>query len=121
MRTYKQDTKIMDLLHIAEIRRVICNTEKGFLNLVLRKGESEYFLTLDAVPLDKETNKEVLELLFPKQPIPQINKEYDFPKIPLTEEQEDFKRKAIELARNNMKDIKKKDRPKGSKNGKSME
>ena len=74
MKTISQDNEIMKLLHTSEVRRVICNTNKGVLELVIRKGENRYFLTLDSVPLDKETNKELMDLLF-KPEIPQVKKE----------------------------------------------
>ena len=76
MKTLEQDKKIIELLKVTEIRRIICDTDKGFLKLLIRKGESKYHLQLDSVPLDNELNKELMELLFPTQlPIPQVNKE----------------------------------------------
>lgn len=65
MRTYKEDHKLMDLLGLREISRVICDTNMGPLKLRLRKGETEYRFTLDAVELPKSLNKETMELLFP--------------------------------------------------------
>lgn len=65
MRTYKEDHKLMELLGLKEISRVICDTNMGPLKLRLRKGETEYRFTLDAVELPKALNKETMELLFP--------------------------------------------------------
>lgn len=65
MKTLKQDQALMSLLKLSDISRIICETNLGTLRLKLRKGETNYFLTLDAVELDKQTNKEVMELLFP--------------------------------------------------------
>lgn len=65
MKTYKEDHKLMDLLKINEISRIICDTNMGTLKLRIRKGEKEYRFVLDSVELDKNTNKEVFELLYP--------------------------------------------------------
>lgn len=73
-KTISQDNEIMRVLKVSEVRRIICNTNKGVLELMLRKGDTKYFLTLDSVPLDKETNKELMDLLF-KPEIPQVKKE----------------------------------------------
>ena len=71
--TIKQDDIIMKTLGVGEIRRVICNTNKGVLELMIRKGDTKYFLTLDSVPLEKEINKTLMDLLF-KQETPQVCK-----------------------------------------------
>jgi len=77
MSTIKQDKETMSALNVSEIRRIICDTDKGLLSLVLKKNTDEYFLMLDAVHLDKETNKTIMELLFPRKvEIPQVNKEF---------------------------------------------
>ena len=61
----KQDNAIITLLKLSRVDRIICDTDKGLLKLCTRKGESNYFFTLDATELDKNTNKELMELLFP--------------------------------------------------------
>ncbi len=63
--TYKEDHQLMDLLKITEISRIICDTNMGTLKLRIRKGEKEYRFVLDSVELDKTTNKEIFELLYP--------------------------------------------------------
>jgi hypothetical protein len=74
--TLKIDDQIVKALDLKLIRRLICKTDKGELELVIRKGENRYFLTLDAVPLETDINKELMELLFPvKLEVPQVNKE----------------------------------------------
>ena len=70
----KQDDSVMKALDVKVIRRLICNTDKGPLDLVIRKGESNYFLMLDSTPLDKETNDKLMNILF-KPEIPQVKKE----------------------------------------------
>jgi hypothetical protein len=88
----KKDDQIMKILNVSEVRRYICGTDKGILELLIRKGQNSYHLTLDSVPLDKETNKELMDLLFPVKQleVPQVNKytdsgEIDVKKlIPLT-------------------------------------
>lgn len=75
MKTYKQDDQIMKLLGVNQVRRVICDTDKGRLDLMIRKGESKYFLVLDAVPLEPMLNKELMDILFPIVEVPQVNKE----------------------------------------------
>lgn len=61
----KQDDAIMKSLGLKTINRIICNTDKGYLTLQIRKGEKNYHLVLDAVPLNEETNKELMGILFP--------------------------------------------------------
>ncbi len=72
--TNKEDHKLMDLLKINEINRIICDTNMGTLKLRIRKGEKEYRFVLDSVELDKDTNKEVFELLYP--PITKDDNDY---------------------------------------------
>ena len=75
MKTIKQDDALMKLLNgVTTIRRIICNTNKGALELELRKGETNYHLVLDSVPLDKEENDKIMDLLF-KPEIPEVTKE----------------------------------------------
>lgn len=86
MRTYNEDHKLMDLLGLKEISRVICDTNMGPLKLRLRKGETEYRFTLDAVELPKALNKQTMELLFPltvELPIPTqtLPIDNDLPKV----------------------------------------
>lgn len=66
MKTYKEDHKLMSLLKITEISRVICDTNMGTLKLRIRKGETAYRFVLDSVEVDKDTNKELFELIYPK-------------------------------------------------------
>lgn len=75
-KTIQQDDKIMKMLEVVDIRRVICNTNKGVLEVMIRKGDTKYFLTLDSVPLAKELNKELMDTLFPikQSEVPQVNK-----------------------------------------------
>ena len=79
----KQDNKVMEILGTKEIRHAILSTDKGDLSLLIRKGETSYTFVLDAVPVSKETNTELMELLFPTpQPnIPTVNKSMDLSKI----------------------------------------
>lgn len=65
MQNIKRDNELMRILDLKEISRVICNTDKSYFTLKLRKGETVYWLYLDSVPLSKEDNKECMELLFP--------------------------------------------------------
>jgi hypothetical protein len=58
-----KDKEIMRLLKVEYIAKPIVNTSKGLLALVLRKNEDEYHLVLDAVPLDKEKEQELMKLL----------------------------------------------------------
>lgn len=75
MNNIQKDNKLMEILELKEISRMICNTDKSYLTLKLRKGETNYWLYLDSVPLTKEDNKEVMALLFPpKIDVPQVNK-----------------------------------------------
>ena len=73
----KIDDKIMKKLEANTIRRLICITNKGQLDLVIRKGENDYFLTLDSVPIEKELNRELMDILF-KPEVPQIDKGTQF-------------------------------------------
>lgn len=63
----KIDDKVIKLLGLKVIRRLLCKTDKGELELVIRKGENAYFLTLDAVPLEKEINEELMGILFGRE------------------------------------------------------
>lgn len=60
----KIDDAVMKALNAKVIRRLICITDKGNLDLVIRKGENNYFLSIDSVPLDKETNDKLMGILF---------------------------------------------------------
>lgn len=72
MKTLKTDTSLMTLLRgVTKVSRLLCKTNMGELMLCLEKGSNEYYLSLDSVPLDKETNKEVMDLLFPVPPVSQ--------------------------------------------------
>jgi len=106
MRTYKKDNELMTLLKLDEINRIICDTNMGTLKLRIRKGEKEYGFVLDSVELDKETNYQLFELLYPP-----TNKELK--NIPT-------KSNSIEDKIKNeiMKEKKSKGRPKGSRNKK---
>lgn len=76
MKNKEIDQQIMKILDLKEIRRFVCDTDKGHLKLLIRKGETNYHLVLDAVPLSKEVNKELMDLLFPakQMDVPQVNK-----------------------------------------------
>lgn len=71
-----QDDKIMKILGVHTINRIICNTDKGLLTLQIRKGDNNYHLVLDSVPLGEEANKEIMDILYPakEKEIPQVNK-----------------------------------------------
>ncbi len=104
----KKDDQVIKLLGIQEIRRIICDTEKGTLRLVIRKGETKYFLTLDAVPLDKEKNDALMAVLFPvkEMEVPGVNKG----SVVLAPDEVPVVKKVLIEA------LRKKGRPKGSKN-----
>lgn len=71
----KKDTQLMTILDLKEVSRILCNTDKSYLTLKLRKGETQYWLYLDSVPLSKSDNKEVMDLLFPpKIEVQQVNR-----------------------------------------------
>lgn len=76
-KTLKQDDALMKSLNLVTINRLICYTDKGMLTLQIRKGDNQYHLCLDSVPVDKQLNKELMELLFPVKPleVPQVKKE----------------------------------------------
>ena len=76
-KTLKQDDLLMKTLDVKVIQRLICYTDKGMLALQIRKGENKYHLTLDSVPVEKELNKTLMDLLFPipKMEIPQVKKD----------------------------------------------
>lgn len=109
MQNLKRDGKLMDILGLKEISRVICNTDKSYLTLKLRKGETSYWLYLDSVPLSKEENKEVMELLFPTV----VSNSFDAINANLNKAYEDNDRRDKIFTAN--KKITK-GRPKGSKN-----
>lgn len=75
-KTLKADDLLMKNLELKTINRLICTTDKGVLSLQIRKGEQNYHLCLDSVPLNKELNKTLMDLLFPvsKVEIPIVNK-----------------------------------------------
>jgi len=66
----KQDDLVIKALDLKVIRRLICITDKGQLDLVIRKGENNYFLSIDSVPLEKEMNDKLMGILF-KPEVPQ--------------------------------------------------
>lgn len=72
----KQDDSVMKILGVQTIQRIICETDKGTLKLQIRKGDTNYHLILDSVPLSKDDNKELMDLLFPANvlEVPQVNK-----------------------------------------------
>ena len=69
----KIDDLIMKKLDANNVRRPICNTNKGDLELCVLKGGTRYYLTLDSVPLEKELNDTLMDILF-KVEVPQVNK-----------------------------------------------
>ncbi len=102
MRTLQEDKEIMRLLDITELSRVIAHTNKGYLFLKLFKGNDSYKLVLDAVPLPKDLNKELMDIMFPvkQMEVQQVNKDSfkGFDKLPM------YQKKQI-------------GRPKGAKSG----
>lgn len=91
----KADNLVMRCLDIHTINRVICNTDKGVLCLQIRKGETNYNFVLDAVPVSKEQNKELFDILFSNT---------------ATEKPQQVNKEVTEVP-------KKKGRPKGSRSG----
>lgn len=65
----KNDVEIMKLLKIGEIRHVLAHTDRGELCICLRKGETKYFFTLDAVEVDKDVNEGLMKIFFPPKPL----------------------------------------------------
>ena len=141
-KTYKEDHKLMELLKISEISRIICDTNMGTLKLRIRKGEKEYKFVLDSVELDKATNKEVFELLYPS-----ITKDLPLERVVMTSNLSDIQNSPVtrvyprenslkdivdngtttvyvdrvikgkfDIEKYDIKPIKRKGRPKGSKN-----
>lgn len=106
------DDTVMKLTETKVIRRIICTTDKGLLELEIRKGDQTYHLVMDSVPLDKELNKQLMDLLFPvpKIEIPQVNKEPTHILHNLNGTTELTKVEDI------LKVVKPKGRPKGAKN-----
>lgn len=58
----KRDLQTMYVLKVKEIRHPICNTSLGLLELKIVQDQNEYFFTLDSVPVDKATNRELIKL-----------------------------------------------------------
>lgn len=75
----KIDDLVIKTLDLKVIRRLVCQTDKGPLELVIRKGESNYFMSLDATPCDKEINDKLMDILF-KPEVPTIKK-VEYPKF----------------------------------------
>lgn len=57
-----RDLKTMYLLKIKSLRHPICKTPLGELDLNITEETQAYYFTLDAVPVDKDTNKNLLKL-----------------------------------------------------------
>lgn len=71
----ERDSQIMKSINVSEMRHMLAHTNVGDLTLLLRKGEVEYTFCLDAVPVSKDQNKELMDLYFPKPlMVPQVNK-----------------------------------------------
>lgn len=70
-KTKKIDDQVFKTLDVKVIRRLICLTDKGQLDLVIRKGENNYFLSIDSVPCEKEINDKLMDILF-KPEVPQV-------------------------------------------------
>ncbi len=68
----KKDQVLMDILKVNTVIRLICETNMGALKLNIRKGEQNYFFTLDSVELPKDLNKVIYELLYAPE-IPQVD------------------------------------------------
>lgn len=98
----KQDDAVMKALDISIIRRLICITNKGQLDLVIRKGENNYFLSIDSVPLEKEINDKLMDILF-KVEIPQVGKCYEIKRI--SEKEAEIKNDAIDKIVNPINNI----------------
>lgn len=62
----QRDNQIMRVMKLYSISHLIANTDKGTLTLTLVKGgnENDYRFSLDAVPYDDKTNKELLQLFY---------------------------------------------------------
>jgi hypothetical protein len=58
----KQDKLLMKLLKVSSIAHLLVRTNKGDLHKVLRDTDKDYHYTLDSVPVDKETAKELIKL-----------------------------------------------------------
>lgn len=113
-KTIKTDDAIFKAMDLKTISRIICNTDKGFLTLQIRKGETNYYLCLDSVPLEKELNRELMELLFPAP------KPMEVPQV-VKDSIKDVGVKTLQdIGSFLSKETKKKGRPKGSKSGKKM-
>lgn len=115
-KTIKQDDQIMKLLNVSTMNRIICNTDKGYLTLQIRKGERSYGLVLDSVPLNKDDNEELMKILFPSKEleVQQVNKEPTQILHNLKDKTELSTVKEVEKIINEFP--KKKGRPAGSKN-----
>ena len=61
----KQDNYIMRTLKLEYIEHLIANTSKGVLSMRLDKGGTgkDYYLVLDAVPLDNKESKELIGII----------------------------------------------------------
>jgi len=57
-----RENEVMRLLKTHELRTLIHKTPLGDLEIKRTKGEDEYVFTLDAVPLDKDIQKELSKL-----------------------------------------------------------
>lgn len=119
----KTDDAIFKALDLKTINRLICTTDKGVLSLQIRKGETNYHLCLDSVPLSKELNRTLMDLLFPipKMEVPQVNKS---PFEPIEVNKEPLSKGVKSVAFPNILDnpIKKRlGRPKGAKTGVKMD
>lgn len=61
----KIDNQIMSIAKVAEVSHVIRLTDKGPLTLKLIKGgiSQDYKVVLDAVPLEDDKSKEIINIL----------------------------------------------------------
>lgn len=60
----KINKEIIRVLKVEYLAKPIANTNKGLLALVIRNDQSEPYLVLDAVPLEKEKSDYLIKLLY---------------------------------------------------------
>jgi hypothetical protein len=56
--------EIMRILKVDYISIPLANTSKGLFSVAMRKGEDKTFLTLDAVPLSEELERELTKYIY---------------------------------------------------------
>lgn len=60
----QRDNTIMSIAKVNQLRHVLAHTDKGDLTVGLNKGQTdlEYAFFLDAVPMSKEQNKDLITI-----------------------------------------------------------